>query len=166
MYDGGSNFFGFTNSSQPTQDQTQFNIDMNLYVNYSGWTGGSFPGIITQFVPTTSGGLDSFGNNIVAYNFFTTEVPQNYVGCQSWYTWIIPTGSTNGLKQVEIGLNDSGNAQSLSPVNMEQTIYTYTFNYTGSTIPQDVYRVYTTFPSPIFKLNNNFRIYFKGNDIK
>jgi hypothetical protein len=68
MYDSGSNFFGFTNLSLPSTNSTQFNIDMNTYVSYSGWSNGQFPTVISQNIPTTSGGIDSFGNQIVAYN--------------------------------------------------------------------------------------------------
>lgn len=166
MYDSGSNFFGFTNASQPTQNQTQFNADMNTYVNFSGWTNGQFPSIITQFVPTTTGGLDPFGNLIQAYNFLTTEVPQNTIKSTAWYTWIIPVTSTNNQFQVEIGFNDTGNPMSLTGIDTENTIYSYTFTYTGTTIPTGIYRVYTTFPNQVFRVNNNYSIYFKGNDIQ
>ena len=66
MYDGGSNFYGFSNTSQPSQSATTFNSDMNRYVNFTGWTNGQFPSIIKQSVPQTSGGVDSFGNPIAA----------------------------------------------------------------------------------------------------
>lgn len=165
MYDNGSNFFGFTNESQPAQNQALFNTDMNLYVDYSGWTNGEFPTIIEQIVPQVSGGVDIFDNPIVAYNFTTTEIPANTVGCQAWYTWIIPTFLTNNQKQSEIDFNPTGNPNLLTAVRTEQTIYTYTFNYTGSTIPNTTYRVYTTYPNNIFKLNNTQNIYFRGNSI-
>ena len=166
LYDNGVNFFGFSNASQPSQNQTQFNIDMNRYVNYSGWTNGQFPSIITQTVPTTTGGVDSFGNPIVAYNFLTTEVPQNLIQSVAWYTWIIPVTSTNNGIQVEIGFNLDGDPNDLTPINTESTIYSYTFTYTGSTIPAGIYRVYTTFPNQIFRVSNFYSIYFKGNDIQ
>ena len=162
MYNSGSNFFGFSNSSQPTQNQTLFNFDMNIYVDFSGWTLGNFPRIIEQVIPQTSGGLDSFGNPIVAYNFKTTEVAANTISGQSWYTWIIPNVLTNNLKQTEIGISVGNNPNSMTTINMESTIYQYSFNYTGSTIANTTYSVYTTYPSQIFKLNNNQNIYFKG----
>jgi hypothetical protein len=165
MYDNGSNFFGFTNESQPSQNQPLFNTDMNLYVDYSGWTNGEFPTIIEQMVPQVSGGVDMYDNPVVAYNFTTTQVPANTVGCQSWYTWIIPTILTNNGKQSEIDFNPTGNPNLLTAVRTEQTIYTYTFNYTGSTLPNTTYRVYTTYPNNIFKLNNTQNIYFRGNSI-
>jgi len=165
MYNNSSNFFGFTNESQPAQNQIVFNSDMNLYVDYSGWTSGEFPVIIEQNIPQVSGGVDSFDNPIVAYNFTTTEIPANTVECNSWYTWIIPTILTNGGKQSEIDFNPTGNANLLTAVRTEPTIYAYTFNYTGSTIPNTTYRVYTTYPNNIFRLNNSQNIYFRGNSI-
>lgn len=164
MYTNGSNFFGFTNASQPTQSQVPFNVDMNLYMNYPGWTNGQFPSIIKQSVPQTSGGVDSFGNPIAAYNFYTTEVQVNTVQSAAWYTWFIPILATNNEKQVKIYINSMGNPTQQESVGMEPTIYSYVVNYTGTTIPSGTYRVYTTFPNQIFRLNNNNNIYFRGSD--
>jgi hypothetical protein len=165
MFDGGSNFFGFTNTSQPTQNPSIFNLDMNRYVNFTGWTSGSFPSIIQQSVPQSTGGLDSFGNPIIAYNFLTTQISQNYVGGNAWYTWIIPTSLTNGQRQTIIDLNINNNPNLLTGVGTESTINTYTFTYTGSTIQPNTYRVYTTFPNAIFEINDLQNIYFRGNTI-
>jgi hypothetical protein len=165
MYDSGSNFFGFTNNSQPAQDQTQFNVDMNIYVDYSGWTNGEFPSIIHQDVPQQSGGVDSFGNQIVRYNFLTTEVLQGTIPVNAWYTWIIPISLTNNQTQTAIDLNIDGDPNSLVTVLTENTINEYTFTYTGNTIQPVTYKVYTTFPSRIFALNNNQSIYFRGNTV-
>jgi hypothetical protein len=165
MYDGGSNFYGFTNDSQPAQNQSIFNSDLNRYVDFTGWTSGQFPTILEQGIPQTTGGLDSYGNPIVAYNFTTTEVSAGTVNGLAWYTWIIPNILTNNLKQYEIDYNSNGNPNLLTAVRTESTIYTYTFNYTGSTIPNTTYRVYTTYPNGIFELNNNQNIYFRGNSL-
>lgn len=165
MYDGGSNFYGFSNTSQPTQNQTIFNSDMNRYVNFTGWTNGYFPTIISQSVPQINGGVDSFGNAKVSYNFLTTEVPENTVSGDAWYTWIIPVSLTNNEIQTVIDLNVSNNPNLFTQVNTESTIYSYTFNYTGSTIPNTTYRVYTTFPNTIFQINDSQNIYFRGNSI-
>jgi hypothetical protein len=166
LYDSGVNFFGFTNASQPSQNQTQFNIELNTYVDYSGWTNGQFPAVVTQFVPTTTGGLDPFGNFIEAFNFLTTEIPEDSIGTLAWYTWIIPITSTNNEFQVEIGFNEDGDPNDLIGIGTENTIYDYTFNYSGTTIPSGTYRVYTTFPNQIFRVNNNESIYFKGNEVQ
>jgi hypothetical protein len=165
MIDRGRNFFGFTNYSQPTQNQTQFNIDMNTYVNFSGWTNGLFPTIIQQIVPQVSGGLDSYSNSIVAYNFLTTEIPNNYVNGFGWYTWMIPVSLTNNERQTIIDINTSNNPNLMTGVGTENTINSYTFTYTGTTIPPTTYRVYTTYPNTIFKIIDTQNIYMRGNTI-
>lgn len=165
MYDNGRNFFGFTNYSQPTQNQVQFNVDMNTYVDFSGWTSGLFPNLIQQTVPQVSGGEDSFNNSIVAYNFLTTEVPSDYVNGYGWYTWMIPVSLTNNERQIMIDLNTSNNPNLLTGVGTETTINSYTFTYTGTTIPQTTYRVYTTYPNTIFKIIDTQNIYMRGNTI-
>ena len=167
MFNNGYNFYGFTNSSGPTtSNPTQFNNDMNGYVSFTGWTGGVFPTVRTQMVPQVNGGVDAYGNSIVAYNFTTHEVPINTVSNQAWYTWIIPTGATNNLIQYQIDVNSFGNPNSMTTLIMDSTIYTKTFNYTGSTIPTGVYRVYTTFADLSFYLDNGGNtIYFRGNSV-
>lgn len=165
MFDNNRNFFGFTNSSQPTQQQTEFNIDMNTYVDFSGWTNGEFPSLIQQTVPQTNGGVDQFNNSIVAYNFLTTKIPSNYVEGFCWYTWIIPISLTNYERQVLIDINTNNNANLLTQVGTEPTINSFTFTYTGNTIPTMTYRVYTTYPNNIFRINNTQNIYMRGNTI-
>jgi hypothetical protein len=44
----GSNFYGFTNITKPSSSASTFDLDMNKYVNFSGWTTGLFPNIIKQ----------------------------------------------------------------------------------------------------------------------
>ena len=165
MYDGGFDFYGFSNNSQPTQNQTIFNTELNRYVGFSGWTSGEFPHIINKSVPQVSGGLDSFGNNIVAYNFTTTQIPEFTIPGDSWYTWVIPVSLTNNQKQIIIDLSSNGSPNIFTPIYMESTINSNTFTYTGSTIFQTTYRVYTSYPSSEFKLTNNENIYFKGNTV-
>jgi hypothetical protein len=138
---------------------------MNKYVDFSGWTSGLFPTIIQQTVPQTSGGVDSYNNPIVAYNFLTTQIPQNYVGGQGWYTWIIPTSLTNNQRQTAIDLNINNVPNLFTVVGTEGVINNYTFTYSGTTIPATTYKVYTTYPNIIFKISDSNNIYMKGNTI-
>jgi len=161
----GSGFYGFTNGTQPTQVQSTFDIELNTYVDFSGWTTGLFPTIINQDVPQITGGFDSYGNPIVAYNFKTTIVSASTVSSgKAWFTWMIPTGQTNGLYQKKIDYSTSSPGI-LTTVNTESTIYSYDFTYTGNTIPKTTYRVYTTYPSTNFELLNSTDIYFRGNTV-
>ena len=167
MFDNASTgFYGFTNQTQPSQVQLTFNDELNSYLSFSGWSGGVFPSVITQIVPQADAGLDSYGNSIVKYNFITTEIQINTVQCDAWYTWVIPTGATfSSGSQGIIDYNDNNDPNDLVSVNMESTIYSRSVYYTGTTIPVDTYRVYTTYPSNNFYLNNASSIYFKGNTI-
>lgn len=166
LYDSGINFFGFTNLSSPdTGNPVQFDIDMNTYLSFSGWTGGTFPAVRTQAVPQSTGGVDSFGNAVVEFNFTTHEVPAGTVSGPAWYMWIIPTGSTNGGIQTLIDYNNNGSPNLLTSVNTESTLRQNTFTYSGGTIPAGTYRIYTTFTDVAFYLNNNNDIYFKGNTV-
>ena len=165
MYDNNRDFFGFTNYSQPTQDQTKFNIDMNTYVDFSGWTSGLFPSLIQQTVPQVSGGDDEYSNAIVAYNFLTTKIPSGYVNGFGWYTWMIPVSLTNNERQTIIDINTSNNPNLMTGVGTESTINSYTFTYTGTTIPPTTYRVYTTYPNTIFNIIDTQNIYMRGNTI-
>jgi hypothetical protein len=159
------NFFGFSNGSQPSQNQSDFNTELNTYVNFSGWTAGTFPSIIVATISKTTGGNDSFGNSIVANNFTTTVVSANTLNGSGWFIWMIPTGATGGLYQSQIDYSLSS-PNLLTSVYTESTIYNYTFNYTGSTLPQTTYRVYTTFPGVDFNLTNSVtNIYFRGNSL-
>jgi hypothetical protein len=166
MYDlGNTNFYGFTNGFTPDfTDGTQFNIDMNQYIDYSGWTSGGLPEIRFQIVPRVSGGEDEFGNSIVANNFTTHEIPAGTVNKMAWYTWIIPTEATNGIQDT-IDYNDNGNANILTSANLEDDIKSISFEYSGSTLPLGTYRVYTTFADTAFRLMNNESIYFKGGSV-
>jgi hypothetical protein len=164
---GGTAFYGFTNFTSPdTTSDAQFDVDMNLYVDFSGWTAGlTFPAVESQIAPTSSGGLDSYGNAITAYNFTTHQTSGNTIIGSGWFTWIIPTGTTNGGYQTIIDVSFDGTPNVFTPVNMDSTLYSRVFNYTGSTIPNDTYRVYSTFVDQTMYINNSNTLYFKGNSV-
>ena len=160
----GSSFYGFTNTTQPSSSASTFDSDMNYYINFSGWTNGQFPAIIKQSVIFNANGLDSYGNPKVLWNFPTTKVPENTVECKAWYTWIIPSLYTNNKYQVEIDLGIV-NPNVFTSVKTEPTIYVNTFTYTGNTIAKTTYRVYTTYPSNTFELDNTYDLYFRGSKV-
>jgi hypothetical protein len=157
-------FYGFTNASQPSLAQLYFQSDMLSYVSFSGWSSGEFPQILNASVPQTSGGVDSFGQPIVQYNFVTTQVPSSVCSGEAWYTWLIPTSLTNNGSQNQIRLSLAGPGDGV-PINMSSTIYQNTFTYTGGTIPAATYKVYTTYPDPTFQQTNPGNIYFRGNSV-
>jgi predicted esterase YcpF (UPF0227 family) len=71
---------------------------------------------------------------------------------------------TNYKYQVEIDLGIV-NPNVFTSVKMEPTIYANTFTYTGSTIARTTYRVYTTYPSNTFELDNTYDLYFRGSKV-
>jgi hypothetical protein len=166
MFNNGAiEFFGFTNFTQPSAVPSEFNDELNLYVNYSGWTNGELPTIVTSIVPQSTGGVDSYGNPIVAYNFETVEIPIGTVDTNAWYTWIIPTSLTNYQYQNEIDVSLSS-PNILTSVLTEPTISMNTFTYSGSTIAPVTYRVYSTYPSDTLLLDNTtYDIYFRGGSV-
>lgn len=164
MVNNGFTWGGF-NLGVPNINQNTFNNQLNAYISFSGWSSGLLPTVQSEPIPTTSGGVDSYGNNIVAFNFTTHKVNANTVNEEAWFTWIIPVDGTNNLKQTQIGFNFGGDSSNLTTANMNSTIYNLYVDYTGTTIPQGIYRVYTTKPSTIFRNNNIDDIYFKGNQV-
>ncbi len=153
-------FYGFSNGTVPQSD-SDIGKYMDLYAEYTN----DLPNVILQDIPQESGGVDSFGNNIVQYNFYTTEVSANTVTEFAWYTWIIPSESINNLKQSEIAYGYE--FDNLQTESMNNTIYQYNFYYTGTSYSVGHYSMYTTFPSNNFNLNNTNRsIYFKGQTVQ
>ena len=162
---GVGTFRGYSNGIAPSTVQATFDTQFNRYMDYSGWTINA-PAIGTASVSTTSGGNDAYGNAITAYMFQTYQVSAGTVPGNAWYTWIIPTGSTNNQKLSQIGINSLGNPNALTVTSMNSTYYNLIVNYSGSTVPAGVYRVYSTFTATQSRLNGTANnIYFKGNTL-
>ena len=165
MTSQGSSFKGFSNGIPPSTIQATFSQQMNAYVQSTDWA-TNVPAIRFSPIPLTTGGLDSFGNPIVAYLFETHEVPLNTETGFAWYTWMISTGGTNNLKMSQIGINTAGQPTFLTNTFMNSTYYNMTFNYTGSTgIPSGTYRVYTTFLATQMRISGSNNIYFRGGTL-
>ena len=163
MFNQGASWYGFSNSSTPTSD-----ADLADYVDYFNINAGTgnVPAIKSSNIPQASGGNDSFGNAIEIYKFETTEIRSGTVNGNAWYTWLIPDdsigGTSSGNKQLEIEVSFGQGANNLSAKVME-------VSYTGFTVVNPTgflngtYRIYTTYPSQEFRLDNtSTAIYFKG----
>ncbi len=151
-------FFGFSNATAPSNNQIDFDYEMNLYMDFSGWTSGEFPAVInTNFV-------DIFAATVTNYNFSPINLSANTISGDAWYTFIIPTGFTNGQYQKSIYLSYDGGI-SQTTVLTNPTIYSNYFEYTGYSYYRTAYRVYTTFPSPEFLLSNSTNLIFSGSTI-
>ena len=153
-----SKFFGFSNGVAPSTNQTDFDFEMNKYLDFSGWTSGEFPDIIKTTV------VDAFRAVVTNFNFLPINLSANTISGDAWYTFIIPTGFTDGKYQKEV-VFASSNIYSQSNISMNPTIYSNYFNYTGYSYNRTTYRVYTTFPSPEFLLSNGTDLFFSGSTI-
>jgi hypothetical protein len=118
----------------------------------------------------TSGGLDSFGNVIEAYNFLTTVIPANSVTGQAWYIVLSPPSLMNNstYKTISISYNDA--PQSLVSYNTETTILSTNIVYTGSNWFNTTYRVYTSsqnngFTNGIQGVLDTTNNFFKGGTL-
>jgi len=157
------NFLGFSNASTPSSDQEDFQIEMNAYLDFSGWTSGFLRTFLNPSLDNSV--VDYSGNSISKYNFQTLTIPKGTVDSDAWYTFIIPTGITNGLFQKVIDVSE-GDAHTFIPINTDSIIYSRTFTYTGITYQRGTFRVYTTFPSTELYLDNRLStLYFKGNTV-
>lgn len=162
MLNKGLDFLGFSNETSPSLDNVKFNIELNNYLDYSGWTNNE---LISQYstVPQNSNGTDGLGNPKSIYNFYTNFLSAGTIQGKSWFSVIIPTGLTNGNFQKEIGIS-SGDMHSFTGIKTDLLIYSYTFTYTGYNFNRTTYRLYTTFPSTEMLLDNtDTSIYLKGN---
>jgi hypothetical protein len=151
-------FFGFSNAMSPSNNQIDFDYEINSYMDFSGWTSGEFPVVIkTNFV-------DIFAATATNYNFSPINLSAKTISGDAWYTFIIPTGFTNGQYQKSIYLSYDGGI-SQTTVLTNPTIYSNYFEYTGYSYYRTTYRVYTTFPSPEFLLSNSNNLIFSGSTI-
>ena len=167
MFSNGSSFFGYTNSDSPTVDS-----DLQTYLNFYSTNAGSggVPSIVTQSIPQSSGGVDVEGNAIVKYNFTTTEIPGGTVSGDAWYTWLIPDnsigGTSSGNRQLSIDYSNGSGPNTFTTVNMTSAIYVLTVTNPGGSFANGTYRMYTTYATQNFKLDNTINtIYFKGNTV-
>jgi hypothetical protein len=168
---GASNWFGFQVSGVPN-----FPSDVNDFLLWMDWPGfvvgttNNTNGTLEASIPQTSGGLDSFGNVIEAYNFLTTVIPANSVTGQAWYIVLSPPSLMNNstYKTISISYNDA--PQSLVSYNTETTILSTNIVYTGSNWFNTTYRVYTSsqnngFTNGIQGVLDTTNNFFKGGTL-
>jgi hypothetical protein len=172
MVSQGSSWKGYnTVPAAPSTVQATFDIQMNAYISYSGWTGnlalGQEPAIIQSPIPKTSGGVDSYGNAKVAYTFETVQIPSGAFTAASnnWVTVFVSTGGTNGQKYSTITNGTSAGAMASRTMNTSYN--SLLVNYSGNTnIPAGTYRMYTTYIGTDFRLTTGvLPNYFRGGTL-
>jgi hypothetical protein len=140
------------------------------------WYDGRLPAIIQADIPQTSGGLDTYGNPKIAYNFTTIKIPKNNVVGTAWINILIPVSAmANDTKRQrtvytyeKIGntLVTNGSWSGWT-ITMEKVIYESIIDYQGNRIPKGKYRVYGSYPDQALRANltSNKDYYLKGNSV-
>jgi len=163
---GGTLFKGFNvaGSSVPALDQATFNSQMNAYISYTGW-GVYNPSIVVTGITSTSGGVDTFGQPIQAYKFQTAVIPSGtFSGTSAWVTWFVSTAATNG--QTYSTINYGSTSAASATLTLPATYLGLVINYSGNTIPQGVYKMYTSYVSTEFRpLTGNLPQYYRGGTL-
>jgi hypothetical protein len=165
MTDQGSAWKGFNAiPNNPSTNPSTFNDQMNAYISYTGW-GVYNPAIVVTGITSTSGGIDSQGQPIEAYKFQTAELPAGvFSGTSAWVTWFVATGATNG--QIYSTIEYGNNAATSSTMTVPGDYVSFDINYTGSTIPPGVYRMYSSYSSTAFRpLVANLPQYYRGGTL-
>ena len=139
------------------------------YINMTHWIDGRLPQIMQVDIPQTSGGIDTFGNPVQAFNFKTVKITKNTVNDKfSWIIVLIPINamSNDTKRQRRIRIDEkAGNITKSSTVFTTDNVMSGTvINYNGNRIPAGQYRVYSTYPSSGMRLNLNSTndVYIRG----
>jgi len=122
--------FGFSTN------QDIFQTQMNNYISYSGFGVTTFS---LYGVPTTS--------NQDPINI--SGDTQSWTGTDVWVSILVPTCPTC-VGGVYGSMNVGG-----STFNPQSSLYNLPFNYTGSSIPQGEYRLYTSYTSSSARVSNS-----------
>jgi len=143
------------------------------YINMPHWIDGRLPQIMQVDIPQTSGGIDTFGNPVEAFNFKTVKITKNTVNDKfSWIIVLIPINAMNNdtKRQRKIHIVEKvGNTTKSSTVFTTDNVMSGTvINYNGNRIPAGQYRVYSTYPSSGMRLNLNSTndVYIRGFPIQ
>jgi len=148
-------------------DAWKFNLPN--YINMPHWIDGRLPQIIQTDIPQSSGGTDTFGNPLQAFNFKTIKISKNTVNDQfSWVVVLIPINAMNNdtrrQRQIEVVEKLGNTTRSRRVFLTENVVSNVVINYTGNRIPAGQYRVYSTYPSTGMRLNLNSTndVYIRG----
>ena len=120
-------------------------------------------------IPQTSGGIDTFGNPVQAFNFKTVKITKNTVNDKfSWIIVLIPinamSNDTKRQRRIRIDEKDGNITRSSTVFTTDNVMSGTVINYNGNRIPAGQYRVYSTYPSTGMRLNLNSTndVYIRG----
>ena len=170
---GATQWFGFQNSGLPNFAIPAQVADFLLWMDWPGFVNGTSNntnGTITAGIPQSSGGVDTYGNVIDAYTFYTTEIPAGTVTGNIYYVILAPTSMTNGQVYSQIGIDYFNSPQNLQSVFTEPSVRGTNISYTGSNWYNTTYRVYTQSPNNGFNfgvagVTDSTNNYFRGSTL-
>jgi hypothetical protein len=144
--------------------------NLSNYIDMPHWIDGRLPQIMQVDIPQTTGGIDTFGNPVQAFNFKTVKITKNTVNDRfSWIIVLIPINamSNDTKRQRRIHVVQKEGSVTKSPFTIfttDNVISGTVINYNGNRIPAGQYRVYSTYPSPGMRLNLNSTndVYIRG----
>jgi hypothetical protein len=179
MYNSGStSFLGWGNGGVPST--SGYSNDLNIYIHYSGFTGGvgnfiTNVSILKGYIKQTSGtSVDTFGCIQDQYTFNTIELSTSQVNTsiQYFYSLWIPLNAVGGSMTnmtVDIGTNTPcSNDIGYNVIPDSVLSSTNVVVSSGAAIPSNVYRVLwidptCLIPSAVPPPSLSSSIFFKGN---
>lgn len=174
MYDFGADWYGFGNTGVPST--SNYGSNMNLYVQYSGWTGssGNFITPVTSLkspIRQSSGSsIDGFGCTQNQYTFGTIQVTTTQINpsVYYWYTVWIPldgVGGTMNNMTLDVGLGSSCSTSIINDGIPDSVLASTSVTISGGVIPDGTYRVLWMYPQMQIptSIPLNQSIYFKGD---
>jgi hypothetical protein len=138
------------------------------YINMPHWIDGRLPQIMQVDIPQTSGGIDTFGYPVQAFNFNTAKITKNTVNDRfSWIIVLVPINAMNNdtKRQRRIHIVErAGNITRSSRVYTTDNVLSgAVINYNGNRIPAGRYRIYsTTDRGMVLNLNSTNDVYIRG----
>jgi hypothetical protein len=134
------------------------------YINMPHWIDGRLPRIMQVDIPQTSGGTDTFGNPINAFNFKTVKIAKNTVNdSHSWIIVLIPINAMNNDTKRQTQIRIVERIGSNKDIRTDNVLSGVVINYTGNRIPAGQYRIYTTTDrGMVLNLNSRDDVYIRG----
>jgi hypothetical protein len=127
------------------------------------WNNGVLPSVQSVDIPEVTGGVDSFALRTYTpqvNKFKKIRLTKTLANENAWVTFVVPliyASNTTQISYCAVKNNkivSSGNGLPTT-FNCNTQIASYVFDYQGNTIPQGMYRVYTTYVNSAMRVPLN-----------
>ncbi len=128
------------------------------------WIDGRLPQIMQVDIPQTSGGIDTFGNPVRAFNFKTVKIAKNTVNDSfSYIVVLIPINAMNNDTKRQTLIRIVEGSGSPKDIKTDNVLSGVVINYNGNRIPAGQYRIYTTTDrGMVLNLNSRNDVFIRG----